>query len=172
MTDLAEVRAEGRRLVAEYRRVTESPREYYERLAAGSRWAKWVLLHADVLLADPAPVGLTDLSWVTEIKTVDAIDTTPVNAMMENPSWHLIHTGMGSGGQTTLTFGWGDRLSAAPVDDRERVDKWRTVPDGWEVRFDHDCEGTCWENVPASACPDRKPFLVPVSPSVDPEEKP
>ena len=60
MTDLAEIRAEGRRLVAEYRRVTESPREYYERVAAGSRWAKWVQLHADVLLADPAPVGLTE----------------------------------------------------------------------------------------------------------------
>ena len=51
-------------------------------------------------------------------------------------------------------------------------DEWRTVPDGWEVCFDHNCEGTCWENVPASACPDRKPFLVPVSPSVDPEEEP
>lgn len=61
-------------------------------------------------MPDPlSPTPQPDLSWVQQIKTVDAIDKTPVEAMMENDGWHLLHVGMGSGGQTTLTFGWGDR---------------------------------------------------------------
>lgn len=43
----------------------------------------------------------------TEIKTVDAIDQTVVDAMVANDGWTFLHAGTGSGGQTTLTFGWG-----------------------------------------------------------------
>lgn len=45
-------------------------------------------------------------AWVTEIKTVDAIDTQPVNAMCANPGWLLLHAGIGAAGQTVLTFAW------------------------------------------------------------------
>ena len=51
-----------------------------------------------------------------------------------------------------------DRLSAAPVDDRERV------PEGWRVEW----RGAWTFKEPGPP----RPVLVPVSPSVDPEEKP
>ena len=44
--------------------------------------------------------------WVQQLKTIDATDTEPANAMMENPGWRLLAIGSGAGGQTTLTFGW------------------------------------------------------------------
>lgn len=47
-----------------------------------------------------------DLSWVTETKTVDAIEADVVTALDANPGWKLLHVGIGSGGQTTLTYGW------------------------------------------------------------------
>lgn len=47
-----------------------------------------------------------NLTQYTQIVTVDAIDRTAVDAMVANPGWTLLATGMGSGGQTTLTFGW------------------------------------------------------------------
>lgn len=51
-------------------------------------------------------MGEPDFSWVELIKTVDAIDTTAVNAFAGNPGWLLIATGKGSHEQTTLTFAW------------------------------------------------------------------
>ncbi len=45
-------------------------------------------------------------TWVTQTHTVDAIDRNVVCAMETNPGWRLIGVGVGSGGQTTLTFGW------------------------------------------------------------------
>lgn len=47
------------------------------------------------------------LTWVEMVQTVDAIDSTVVEALNSNPGWHLLHVGTGSGGQTTLTYGWG-----------------------------------------------------------------
>jgi hypothetical protein len=47
----------------------------------------------------------TDFSWVEETQTVDAIDPA-VKAIDDNPGWKLLHVGTGSGGQTTLTYGW------------------------------------------------------------------
>jgi hypothetical protein len=58
---------------------------------------KAITLHAPAL--DP-------FGWVTEIKTVDAIETSLVDALVGNPGWRLLHVGTGGGGQTTLTFGW------------------------------------------------------------------
>ena len=134
MTDPAEIRAEGRRLLAEYRRVTESPREYYERMAAGSRWAKWVQLHADVLLADPVFVGLTEAAAPTPLSDAER---TVMEGVMKGDSTRITHT------EALLALAL-HRLSAAPVDDREA--RWR--------RFHPSEVGA-----------------VPVSPSVDPEEK-
>ncbi len=50
-----------------------------------------------------------DLDWITMIDVLDADDKTVVNAKMHNPGWHLLHVGTGKGGQTTLTWGWGDK---------------------------------------------------------------
>lgn len=47
-----------------------------------------------------------DLLWVTQTQTVDAIERDVTRAMEANPGWRLLHVGMGSGGQTTLTYGW------------------------------------------------------------------
>ncbi len=47
-----------------------------------------------------------DFSWVVDIRTVDAIDRSVVNAMVDNPGWLLLHAGVGEAGQTTLTFAW------------------------------------------------------------------
>jgi hypothetical protein len=47
------------------------------------------------------------LDWVRQVKTVDAIETVVVDAMMANCGWQLLAIGIGSAGQTTLTFGWG-----------------------------------------------------------------
>ena len=49
---------------------------------------------------------MSDLTWVEKVETVDAIDTTAVDAKMTNPRWRLLATGVGMGSQTTLTFGW------------------------------------------------------------------
>jgi hypothetical protein len=48
----------------------------------------------------------TDYSWVERVETFDAIDTAAVRAVQDNPGWRLIGVGTGSGGQTTLTYGW------------------------------------------------------------------
>lgn len=56
-----------------------------------------------VTAAPPAP---PDLSWVELIQTLDAIDVFPVEAALSTPGWRLLGVGVGSGGQTTLTFGW------------------------------------------------------------------
>lgn len=57
---------------------------------------------------DPVPDPAHDLRWVTDIQTVDAIDSGPVAAMLGNPGWRLLGVGIGSAGQTVLTFGWPD----------------------------------------------------------------
>lgn len=49
---------------------------------------------------------MPDLDWVEQVQTVDAIDREVVRAIEDNPGWKLLHVGMGSGGQTTLTYGW------------------------------------------------------------------
>jgi len=59
---------------------------------------------------------MDDLSWVTDIKTVDAIDTTVVKALNENPGWLLLHAGVGAHGQTTLTYAW-PRANGEVADD-------------------------------------------------------
>ena len=46
------------------------------------------------------------LDWVEQVKTVDACETTVVDAMDANPGWKLLGVGAGLGGQTTLTYGW------------------------------------------------------------------
>lgn len=46
-----------------------------------------------------------DLTWVEQTITVDAIDPA-TKAIEQNPGWRLLGVGVGSGGQTTLTFGW------------------------------------------------------------------
>jgi len=63
--------------------------------------------------------GMSDLSWVKRISVVDAIDKTPVKAMMDNPGWHLLHVGLGEGGQTTLTFGWGNKPEMIESEEQE-----------------------------------------------------
>lgn len=45
------------------------------------------------------------LTWVEQTITVDAIDPAK-DAIEANPGWRLLHVGTGSGGQTTLTYGW------------------------------------------------------------------
>lgn len=47
-----------------------------------------------------------DYSWVEQVQTVDAIDYSVVEAINNNPGWHLIGVGTGSSGHTTLTYGW------------------------------------------------------------------
>lgn len=54
---------------------------------------------------DDTPTHL-DLTWVEQTMTIDAIDKTAKEATEANPGWRLLHVGMGSGGQTTLTYGW------------------------------------------------------------------
>jgi hypothetical protein len=49
--------------------------------------------------------GPPDLTWVERTQTVNAIDPA-VKAIEENPGWRLIATGLGTSGQTMLTFGW------------------------------------------------------------------
>jgi hypothetical protein len=49
---------------------------------------------------------LSDLSWVERTEVIDAIDTDARRALDANPGWRLLHVGSGSGGQTTLTYGW------------------------------------------------------------------
>lgn len=46
------------------------------------------------------------LAWVELTTTVDAIDRVVVAAIEANGGWRLLATGMGSSGQTTLTYGW------------------------------------------------------------------
>lgn len=48
---------------------------------------------------------MSDLTWVDRTMVIDAIDTART-AIEDNPGWRLLHVGMGSGGQTTLTYGW------------------------------------------------------------------
>jgi hypothetical protein len=45
------------------------------------------------------------LTWVEQTAVIDAIDPAR-RAIEENGGWRLLHVGMGSGGQTTLTYGW------------------------------------------------------------------
>lgn len=52
---------------------------------------------------EPIAPGFT---WVEQTVTLDAIDTVAVSAINDNPGWRLIAVGTGSGGQTTLTYGW------------------------------------------------------------------
>lgn len=47
-----------------------------------------------------------DLTWVEQTMTVDAVDGSAVRAIEANPGWRLLHVGFGTGGQTTLTYGW------------------------------------------------------------------
>ncbi len=54
---------------------------------------------------DAGQVDSAPLTWVEETLTIDAIDPA-VKAVDENPGWRLLAVGMGSGGQTTLTYGW------------------------------------------------------------------
>lgn len=46
-----------------------------------------------------------DFAWVEQTMTLDAIDPA-VKAIDANPGWRLLGVGVGSGGQTTLTYGW------------------------------------------------------------------
>lgn len=45
---------------------------------------------------------------VTRTITVDAVDTAKKKAIEDNPGWRLLHVGLGTSGQTNLTYGWGD----------------------------------------------------------------
>jgi hypothetical protein len=47
-----------------------------------------------------------DLTWVEMTKTTDAINVNVIDALEGDPQWRLIGVGIGSGGQTTLTYGW------------------------------------------------------------------
>lgn len=48
----------------------------------------------------------SDLTWVEQTTTVEAIDTVAVRALESNPGWRLIATGNGPNYQTMLTYGW------------------------------------------------------------------
>jgi len=50
-----------------------------------------------------------DLDWITSIDVIDSEDTVAVYAKLNNPGWHLLARGTGKEGQTTLTWGWGDK---------------------------------------------------------------
>ena len=100
MTDPAEIRAEGRRL-REALWWTEPDSE--EGRTATAAWSEWLEEHADVLLADPAPVGLTE----KELRLVsDARELAPPNPDYPIP-WdrYLL----------SRLIAIIDRLSAAPV---------------------------------------------------------
>lgn len=49
---------------------------------------------------------MSELTWVENVATVDAIDRDRVAMYLHDSNWRLLHAGVGSGGQTTLTFGW------------------------------------------------------------------
>lgn len=67
-------------------------------------------------------MSIHELLWVEQTTTVDAIDSTVVAALDNNPGWRLLGVGVGSGGQTTLTYGWPWPAPAAePVADTPRV---------------------------------------------------
>lgn len=56
-------------------------------------------------MSDEPIMEAIDLSWVQQTKTIDAIDPA-VQAIEANSGWKLLAVGVGSGGQTTLTYGW------------------------------------------------------------------
>ena len=97
-----------------------------------------------VPLADPAPVGLTEdealiLDEARNLAPPDPDHPIPWDRYLLSRLLAII-----------------DRLSAAPVDDRERV------PEGWRVEW----RGAWTFKEPGPP----RPVLVPVSPSVDPED--
>jgi hypothetical protein len=51
------------------------------------------------------PTEPDQYAWVEQTQTIDATDPA-IKAVEANPSWHLLHVGAGSDGQTTLTYGW------------------------------------------------------------------
>lgn len=100
MSDPAGIRADGRRL-REALWWTEPDSE--EGRTATALWSEWLEEHADVLLADPAPVGLTE----KELRMVsDARELAPPNPDYPIP-WdrYLL----------ARLVAIIDRLSAAPV---------------------------------------------------------
>ncbi len=60
MTDAAAIRAEGRRLVAKVQRENSTVGDF-------DRWEDFCRDHADALLADPAPEGLSEEEIVSRI---------------------------------------------------------------------------------------------------------
>ncbi len=117
--------------------------------------------------------------WVREIKTVDADDTVVVNAMTANSGWHLLHVGVGSAGQTRLTFAWGNPFPPCHHSQWEELTrpsglslprKWMCPqcglelwsmtkpPDGYTVpSADVETDGSAWDDVapPGSPAPGR-----------------
>lgn len=138
MADLgiAEIRAEGRRLAEAI-----GPEAY-------DRYIDYLYDNADVLLADPAPVGLTE----KELRLVsDARELAPPNPDYPIP-WdrYLL----------ARLVAIIDRLSAAPVDDLEAYIDLALIR--WVPGDDAGLARHIAESI--------HPRLVPVSPSVDPEE--
>ena len=153
MTDPAEIRADGRRLLADLAAARETIDG--DRVEdAKEAWVNFTYQHHDVLLADPAPVGLTEDEIDAEV-TARLSDT-------ERMGWVVAE----KLAEENL------RLSAAPVDDRERV------PEGWRVEWIECRHYRPEESHPVPRLIEIVPSceghrrLVPVSPSVDPEEKP
>lgn len=75
----------------------------------------------------------TDYAWVERTMTLDAIDPA-VKATDDNPGWRLLGVGVGSSGQTTLTYGWPWPISAGsdaqPRRLRRCVEAWPECHDG------------------------------------------
>jgi hypothetical protein len=69
-----------------------------------------------------------DLTWVEMTKTTDAINVNVIDALEGDPQWRLIGVGIGSGGQTTLTYGWPWQTSEPGVGVEPVTD---TASTGW-----------------------------------------
>ena len=180
MTAPAEIRAEGRRLRLEQ----EGPRlaEAGGAVIPGSsfkatkRLVDYLYDHADVLLADPAPVGLTE----DERDIVERSRGWMMGMGDRDPDRRYM-----AGVIAVLDSHFPDRLSAAPVDDREREGEvlalLRKIVNGeGYINFGHECGHPFLTIDTRFGLTEAELDLivslespsVPVSPSVDPEEEP
>ena len=139
-----EAASEANRVVQEVQQYVQAYAEGYVGNPRQQGLARLALARIETALngtspppADPAPVGLTE-------DEQEAVGFFRWNAF--------------PGTRMAIVLAALDRLSAAPVDDRERV------PEGWRVEW----RGAWTFKEPGPP----RPVLVPVSPSVDPEEKP